>query len=214
MSLQSRPSLDPANNDSLTGMLRVVLNKFLQGVDDMLPARVIAYDRDTNRAQVRPLINILTADNEQLERAYIASVPVLRLGAGDIVLRFDVAEGDLGWIKANDRDISIYKQSAGNSLPNTKRKHSFEDAIFIPDVFSGVTPTQSESAIQTKDGSSSISFLDSNKVIDVQSVTRASIPWPRMTEAQRDAIPSPEVGMVVWNLDTNGLSTYNGSVWS
>jgi hypothetical protein len=106
----------------------------------MLPASVVAYDRATNRASVQPLIPVITTSGVQINRAPVASVPVLQLGGGGFVLSFPIAAGDLGWIKANDRDISLFKQSLKNSIPNTQRKHSFEDAMFIPDtMFSGVT---------------------------------------------------------------------------
>jgi hypothetical protein len=52
-----------------------------------------------------------------------------------------------------------------------------------------------------------------NCVLDVQSTTKAFRP-PRMTQTQRDAIPSPNEGMMVWNLSNHSLSTYNGSAWS
>ncbi len=45
MTDQSPPSLDPAARGDLAGTVRFILTKFLQGVDDMMPARVIAYDR-------------------------------------------------------------------------------------------------------------------------------------------------------------------------
>lgn len=129
----SPPSRNPADNDTIVGMLRLVLGKFLQGVDDMLPARVLAYDPGSNRAQVQPLINSVTTDKQIVQRAQVASVPVMQFGAGGFVMRFPVKTGDLGWIKANDRDISLFKNKYAQTAPNTQRKHSFEDGVFIPD---------------------------------------------------------------------------------
>jgi hypothetical protein len=50
------PSSDPADDDSLAGVLRAVFRKFMQQTDDMLPAVVVAYDRTKNRATVAPCI--------------------------------------------------------------------------------------------------------------------------------------------------------------
>jgi len=133
------PSRDPANDASLLGMARQILDKFLMGVDDMLPARVVSYDRATNRATVVPMVKMLTTDNRQVDRAQIASVPVFRFGGGGFALSFNLKAGDLGWIKANDRDISLITQSYTDHAPNTLRKHSFQDAVFIPDVMTGLT---------------------------------------------------------------------------
>jgi hypothetical protein len=151
----ANPSRDPADDGSLLGMARAILDKFLQGVDDMLPARVVTYDRATNRATVVPMVKVLTTDNRQVSRAQIASVPVLQLGAGGVVLSLTLKPGDLGWIKANDRDISIVMQAYVDNAPNTLRKHSFQDAMFIPDVMHGITTVgeDAENAVlQTLDG--------------------------------------------------------------
>jgi hypothetical protein len=226
-------SANTADADSLAGMLRFVLTKFLQNTDDMLPAQVIAYDRTTNRAQVQPLIQFVTTANEVVSRAQVASIPVLQLGGGGFVASFPIQTGDLGWIKANDRDISFFKKTLKNSSPNTQRKHSFEDALFIPDIMMRATTIASEDVnnlvIQNLAGTVKIAwwstFLkiispgvgiggtpNANAILDVQSTTKAFMP-PRMTTGQRDAIPSPTEGMVIWNLTTHGLNVYNGSIW-
>lgn len=155
------PSRDPADDGSLLGMARAILDKFLQGVDDMLPARVVAYDRAKNRATVVPLVKVLTTDNRQVQRAQIASVPVMQFGGGGVVLSLNLKPGDLGWIKANDRDISIVMQSYADNAPNTLRKHSFQDAVFIPDVMHGITTIGEDAAnavLQTLDGAARVAI--------------------------------------------------------
>lgn len=135
----ANPSLNPADDGSLTGMLRQVLGKFLQGVDDMIPAKVIAFDRATNRAQVQPLIKMITTSGELVSRANVASVPVFQFSGGGFVLNFPLNAGDYGWLKATDRDMSLFIQSFKESEPNTFRKHSFEDSVFFPDIMRGYT---------------------------------------------------------------------------
>jgi hypothetical protein len=235
--MTSPPSRNPVDNDSMTGMLRVVLTKFLQGVDDMLPARVIAYDRPSNRAMVQPLIAVVTTDNQQVARAQVASVPVLQLGGGGFVLSFPVSTGDLGWIKANDRDISLFKSTYANSPPNTQRKHDFADALFIPDtMLQGVTIASEDAAnavLQNDSGTVRLAIWPTlfkftapqvgigdspgytpnpNAILDVQSTTKAFCP-PRMTTGQRNAIPSPSEGMTIYNLDMHSLQTYTNTGW-
>lgn len=157
----ANPSRDPANDDSLLGFARQVLDKFLQGVDDMLPARVVSYDRATNRAVVVPMVKLLTTDNRQITRAQFASVPVLQLGGGGFVLSTNLKAGDLGWLKANDRDISLVLQAYKDNAPNTLRKHSFADAVFIPDAMRGITTAGGEAenfTLQSLDGSVRVSL--------------------------------------------------------
>lgn len=156
MATNAPPSRDPANAGDMVGVLQQVLRKFLQSVDNALPARVLSYDRDAKRAQVQPLVRVMTTDGRQISRAPIASVPVMAFGGGDVVLSFNLVAGDLGWIHASDRDISLFLQNGQESAPNTLRMHSFDDAVFIPDVMRDyvITPEDAGNAVlQTRDGS-------------------------------------------------------------
>ncbi|WP_197328954.1 Gp138 family membrane-puncturing spike protein [Ralstonia syzygii] len=156
MSDNAIPSHDPANAGGLAGTLREVFKKLMQGVDDMLPARIVAYDRKRNVATVQPQVMVLTTENRTLSRPPLASVPVLALGGGGFVMSFPLKPGDSGWIKASDRDISLYMQSGNESGPNTQRLHSFADGLFIPDVMRGYTLSGEDEAnavLQSSDGS-------------------------------------------------------------
>lgn len=157
------PSYNPVNDDTLLGTLREVLKKQLQQTDDMLPARVVAYDRTTNRAQVKPLIRMLTSEGDLIDRAAYPSIPVLLIGGGDFFLSYHLPPGSLGWIKANDRDISLFLRSYVEDAPNTFRLHTFEDAVFIPDIMTGYTidPEDEQAAVlQNLDGTVRISLTD------------------------------------------------------
>lgn len=139
MSEGNIPSKDPADDGTLGGAFRAVFKKMLQNVDGMLPARVIQYDRVSNMATVQPIVAVLTTDGAKVSRAQIARVPVLCLGAGGYLINFPVKAGDLGWIEASDRDISLAMQGLKEAQPNTVRLHSFEDGRFIPDIFNTYT---------------------------------------------------------------------------
>lgn len=141
------PSRNPADSDTLTGLLKLAFTKFLQKTDDMLPAEVVSYDSATNTAEVKPLIYIISTADQQIQRAAVASVPVYQISAGGFIVRLPVNKGDLGWIKANDRDISIFKQTNEGSSPNTQRKHSFEDALFYPQCAFDVVTIAEEDAV-------------------------------------------------------------------
>ncbi len=168
------PSRNQAMDGTLFGVLELFRAKFLQSTDDMLPAKVIAYDRATNRAQIQPLIVMVNTLNEQINRAQIASVPVLQIGGGGFVMSFPIKTGDLGWIKANDRDISFFLKTYANSAPNTQRKHSFSDAVFIPDSFmKDVTINEEDDdnlVIQSLDGSVRIALWDNQVKITAPAI--------------------------------------------
>lgn len=155
MSQGNPPSKDPADDDSVAGAFRSIFAKFMQRVDTMLPAEVLAYDRESNTATVRALIAVLTTDGQAVPRAPIARVPVVALGGGGFVVNFPLRPGDRGWIEASDRDISLFLQSGGETTPNTYRTHSFEDSRFFPDVFAAFEVGEvagDAMTIQTTDG--------------------------------------------------------------
>lgn len=169
------PSANPAYYNSLAGVFRLVLEKFLQKTDDMLPAKVIAYDRASNRATVLPLIYMVTTSNERINRAQVASVPVLQLGGGGFVLSFPIQAGDLGWIKATDRDISLFKQSYENSGPNTQRKHTFEDSMFIPDVMMRGVAISDEGAVTLQNLAGTVKVALNEDSVTISSPTTITI---------------------------------------
>ena len=157
----NNPSLNPADQGSLAGTLKFVFGKMMQDIEGMIPAKIIKYDRATNRAQVQLLIMMLTTDGSKVSRSQVASVPVLLLGGGGYMVNFPLSPGDLGWLAANDRDISLFLQTYAESPPNTNRTFEFSDGLFIPDVMRGYTidPLDADNAVlQNLDGSIKISF--------------------------------------------------------
>lgn len=135
----NNPSLDPADNNSLAGALRFAFSKMIQNVQGMLPAQVISYDRDNNRVNVQLLISLLTTSGASVPRPQLASIPVAVFGGGGFLLSFPLNAGDLGWVIANDRDISNFLSTYSMSTPNTNRICQFADGVFVPDAMRGYT---------------------------------------------------------------------------
>lgn len=167
MTLQ-KPNTEQAIEGSLAGVQRETLTKWLRDeVDDMLPARVVSYNDATNRAVIQPLVMIGTTGGGKVSRAQVASVPVYRFGGGGFFMRFPIKPGDLGWLKANDRDTSlIFQAGGGEDWPNTKRLHSFSDAMFFPDTFKSwvIDGAHTDGAVwQSLDGTVVVA-LDAGKI--------------------------------------------------
>ena len=170
----NNPSIDPANQDTLAGAMQFAFGKLLQQVNGMLPAKVIKYDRTSNRVQVQILIEIITTDGSRVPRPQVASIPVLVLGGGDFMINFPLKPDDLGWILANDRDISLFLQSYQDSPPNTARLNNFADGLFIPDVMRGYTiqPEDTDALVISKtDGSIRIAISATGVKITSPTVT-------------------------------------------
>jgi hypothetical protein len=109
---------------------------FLNEFEGMLPATVVSYDDAANRAVIKPVVMVGTTDGGKVSRAQVPNIPVFRFGGGGFFMRFPIKPGDLGWLKANDRDVSlIFQRGGGEDWPNTERMHKFSDAMFFPDTF-------------------------------------------------------------------------------
>lgn len=180
--MSSPPNLDKANDGDFAGVMTDVLQNFLRGVDDMIPAKVVSYDDTTNRAVIKPLVMIGTTDGQKISRAQLSNIPVFRFGGGGFFIRFPVKPGDFGWLKATDRDMSLIMQRGGlEDWPNTLRQHSFSDGMFFPDTLkSWVIDGANADAlvIQSLDGSVCVS-LHSGKVkieaTDIEMVGNMSV---------------------------------------
>lgn len=180
--MSSPPNLDKANDGDFAGVMTDVLQNFLRGVDDMIPAKVVSYDDATNRAVIKPLVMLGTTDGQKISRAQLSNIPVFRFGGGGFFIRFPVKAGDFGWLKATDRDMSLIMQRGGlEDWPNTLRQHSFSDGMFFPDTLkSWVIDGANADAlvIQSLDGSVCVS-LHSGKVkieaADIEMVGNMSV---------------------------------------
>lgn len=164
----SIPSMDPANLGTVKGAFKTILRKFIESIDGCIPARVIEYDKPTNRAQVQPLIQLLDTSNRPYSRGQIDKVSVLQLGGGGFTIYFPVKTGDLGLLIAMDRDISIFMQSMQESKPQTFRVKNFADGIFIPGrlITDGVSDEDEDNlVIQSNDGTIKISLSMENGII-------------------------------------------------
>jgi hypothetical protein len=201
------PSQDPADSGSLAGLLKSFFGKMMQDVHVQLPAAVVSYDRQSNTAAVRPLIQIVGTGGQTVSRAQIARVPVLALGGGGFVINYPLKAGDLGWIEASDRDISAFMQHMGEAQPQTDRTHEFSDSRFIPDIYGqyviGGEDTE-DMVIQTLDGATKIVIrkeeilikTPKNAIVDAgQKIT--------LKAAQSIALQAPQV-TVTGNLSTGG----------
>ncbi len=151
----------PADSETLAAAMEFVLRMFKVELDQLLPARVTAFDRNLGRVNVNPMIHWVDMNDKACPRPSINNVPVFTFGAGNLHINFPVKPGDLGWIFASDRDLSLFKQSMQEGVPNTGRLHSFSDAVFFPDVMRQyqINPEDMDAlVIQTTDSSTRVSI--------------------------------------------------------
>lgn len=161
------PNIDQSNNGNLKGVLDTYFKNQLLKSDGMLPCEVVSYSEGSKSVTVQIMMQMATTDGSVINRATISGVVVGTLSAGGFLIHVPIKAGDKGWIKANDCDISLYKQSLSLSKPNTIRIKSFSDGVFFPDMTKPYSPKHSGALnIQNVSGSVCISIHDDKVVID------------------------------------------------
>lgn len=169
MTDQPVPSRRPGEDEDASGAIGFLLKKAMQRMNNQLPARIVSYNRDTNRAQVEILYQVTMTNGATFQLQAPVQVPVIQIGGGGMVLNFPLNNGDLGWIKASDRDMSLFLQSYDAERGNTERMHSFEDGVFYPDVMKGwAIDDQAAAVLQTLDGGTAIALKPGSIMLNVE----------------------------------------------
>lgn len=119
----------------------------------------------------------------------IAASGVLRLAKGDVI----------AWRnEANSADVTLRKKSASDTL----LQYGGVDLVDI-------------STAQTINGKNfgDVASLDASAIFQTTSTTKGSIPAPKMTTTQRNAISAPVSGLQIFNTTTGYIEFYDGSQW-
>lgn len=208
----NNPNIDPADNDTLAGVIRFAFSQLMRNVDGMLPARVLAYDRTANRVQVEIMIAMVTTSGQQVSRAQIANIPVINIGGGGYILNFPLKPNDLGFIIANDRDISLFLQSMVESPPNTQRVKNFADSVFIPSILNGYTINGEDAdnaVLQNLDGTVRISLGTDSVTISASANVTIDAPVTTVTgELVVEGLTRTQAGLAVSGIATGIYSAY------
>jgi hypothetical protein len=199
-SIQSNPILNqsPAAGNSFGGAMREILGLNALQHENLLPARVVSYDRVNNTAVIQPMLKLVDMNENTRSRNQISNIPVLSMGGGGFHINFPLKPGDLGWILASDRDISLFLKNLDEARPTTLRTHKFNDAWFIPDVFRKYTINGADTdamVIQSTTGSTRIAI--SEGVINITAPTSVTVTTPIATFSQ--------------DVQINGKLTVNGN---
>ena len=157
-----------SNEGSLEGIMSIALKKFQQDLQIMLPCMVTSVDRQSNKVNVIPLIEVVLTGGKTQARNEVFNIPIANFSTKEFIINFPIKVGDYGYIKTCDRDISLFKQSFNQTKPNTLRKNSFSDGVFYPDTINPTNWTIEDEdlenlVIQYKDGTTKISMSE-NKI--------------------------------------------------
>lgn len=126
VSSQRKPNTTSSDYNSLN----FAIWQQLAQVNTLELAVVVAVN-DDNSLDVKPLLNALTSDNEAVEPTIIYNVPYLRIQAGANAIKIKPQVGDMGLIGYCQRDMSGVINSKGQANPQSNRKFSNSDAVYI-----------------------------------------------------------------------------------
>lgn len=166
-----------ARKGSLQGLLQELSDVISRKIECKLPCVVISVLADRMRVTVRPLIRVVDVSGASHSRDVIEGVPVFQYGAGDTLLSFPVKVGDIGWLEAADRDLGVFLQGYNESIPPSRRKHSFSDGVFVPDLMTNFAITGEDAdavTLQNRNGTVRIA-LDQGQIRIVNGASRVEI---------------------------------------
>ena len=110
-----------------------------------------------------------------------------------------------GSFRSVGTSAATIERNVGNLIFSANTGLSGSLAPFTPTNIMTVSGASSNVGIGTTTPSS-------KAILDLTSTTKGLL-LPRMTTTQRDAITSPDAGLIIYNTTSNKLNFYNGSAW-
>lgn len=136
---------------SFAKLLRQAIDARLVDVHTAMPGKVTAYDVDTQRASVQPLLK-RGRRGEDGERVagllpIVVDVPVSFPLAAAGGLTFPIAAGDTGLLVFTEGGLDVWLAGSGREVdPGDDRRFTLTDAVFIPGT--RATPAPSTAALE------------------------------------------------------------------
>lgn len=116
---------------TLTDLVKRTVRKAMEETRVAMPARVLSYDAGSRLARIQILQPELTSDGKTVDQPVITDVPVFMPIGGGAAVTFPVGAGDEGVVWFADQDIGAWSAD-GNRSPDSARRHSLTDAMFMP----------------------------------------------------------------------------------
>ncbi len=124
-----------ARSPSLAQVLRTAIERQSRALRVSLPGRIERFDAATQLADVAPLLqefSIDEEDNDQIETLpVVTGVPVQFIGGGGFAETFPVAAGDPCLLVFSDRSLDEWISRGGVVDPVDVRRHDLSDAVAL-----------------------------------------------------------------------------------
>ena len=109
-----------------------IVRKAAQDIRVAMPAVIESFDPATRLARVRIVQADVTQDGVRIDQPVITDVPVFMPAGGGAGISVPIRPGDQGIIHFADQDIGGWAVDGDTSGPDTGRRHSLSDGLFVP----------------------------------------------------------------------------------
>jgi len=179
------------------------------GGDDVKDS-VVTLDGAGVMAGVTELTGNLTVNGNLDVLGTITTSTQAALDITNAVISVNVG-GNQAAANANDAGLVVSISDATNSqIGYDSTCPTFWQAGLVGSLDCVVTETIAQSLTNKEFGNSA--SIDANLMLDMVSTSKASRPFPIMTEVQRDALTAV-TGSGIYNSNTDKVNVYNGTVW-
>lgn len=135
-------SIEQSRTPSLAEILRIAMDQRQAEIHVALPGRIESYDVNTQRADIKPLVQrpVVARDGTELETEslpVIMDVPInFPRGGGSLgqfFITWPLKKGDLVQLVFNEKSIDQFMASRGEEVdPKDFRMHNLSDAVAYP----------------------------------------------------------------------------------
>lgn len=126
-----------ASDITLESAMKAFFEHQMRSVYTAIPAVVMQVrNAEEGRVDVKPLVNMVFPDYEDLEWATIPNVPLIYPSSSTSAFTFPVKQGDTVLLVFNQYSIDVFKAGDGSPQPpNDFRTFNMRDAVAIPGLF-------------------------------------------------------------------------------
>lgn len=186
-------------NDYSGEIIKRTMRKVYETMRVAMPAQIESYDALNSIATVKISIPHVRDDEEVFDVPIISAVPVLWQRAGLASITYPLQRGDWGLVVHCDGDIGKWALDMDASQPQSRRRHAWTDAVFLPQVH-GLQPS-SMIGLELKYGTNTVILNEAGVTITANNVNVVASQTINLTGATN----------IVGNLTVTGNTTVTGS---
>lgn len=155
-------------NDYNAEIIKRTMRKVYETMRVAMPAQIESYDALNSVATVKISIPHVRDDEEVFDVPIISAVPVLWQRAGLASITFPLQRGDWGLVVHCDGDIGKWALDMDASQPQSRRRHAWTDAVFLPQVH-GLQPS-SLVGLELKYGTNTVTLSEAGVTVTSQNI--------------------------------------------